>query len=91
MSTDQQPGAPGAPPGSAPLGGDWLNGFLGALVSPAQMMATVQQLNYNLEMLQGGVASVDRLNTNLERMAPEIKRLTDALTTFAERMWGQAP
>ncbi len=85
------------PPGAAPTGPglDWLSGFFGGLqnlassglVSPQAMMATVQQLNHNLETLQGGMESIDRLNANLESLAPEIKRFTDALTGFADRMW----
>ncbi len=77
-----------APPGPAPAAAPFdLNGFFSALASPAQIIATVQQLNHNLEMLQGGLASVDQLNSNLERMGPDIGRLTEALTNFAEHMW----
>ena len=77
-------------PGAAPPGMDWVTGLLHSLASPAQMMATVQQLNHNLEMLQGAelLGRLDRLNTNLETWGPELQRFTDALTTFAERMWG---
>ena len=86
-----------APPGAAPPPGmEWLANVFGGLqslaqnglVSPQQMLASVQQLNHNLEMLQGGLATVDRLNDNLESMAPDIRKLTAALTGLAEHIWG---
>lgn len=91
MATDQQPGAPpGAPPGAGP---DWLSGLLGSLGMPlpAQLIATLQQLNHNLEMLQDAelLSELQRLNRNLESMGPGLTGLTEALNTFLQRMWGQ--
>ncbi len=89
MATDQQPGPPGAaPPGAGP---DWLSGFLGSLgmPQPAQMMATLQQLNHNLEMLQDAelLTELKRLNSNLEGI--DLGPLTEALNGFLQNMWGQ--
>jgi hypothetical protein len=65
--------------------------LLGLLNLPGQAMAMVQQLNYNLETLQGGggMEQIERLNTNLESMAPELGKLTAALTSLVEHIWGQ--
>lgn len=90
MATDQQPYS-GAPPGYPP-GGDWFGGFMRSMgmPNPAELMASLQQLNHNLEVMQGPelLGQLERLNGSLEAMAPLLLRLTTGLESFQANMWG---
>ena len=80
------------PPGEAPPV-NWIAGMFQQMgfPIPAEAVAMVQQLNHNLEMLQGPqlLEQLERLNTNLENMAPGLALMTESLNSFQQRMWGQ--
>ena len=90
MATDQQP--PGAPSG-APPGTDWFGGLVRSMgmPNPADLMASVQQLNHNLEVMDGPelLSQLQMLNRNLETMSPLLASLITTLENFQQNMWGQ--